>query len=59
MDQLGVVEDTLIAHSAHMVPSTSDLHSTSRVEEDDTEMMSLEGDGSYPFTEERGSFSGQ
>ena len=59
MDRLGVVVDPLKAHFAHMAPSTSYPHSTSCVEDDDTQMMSLEGDGSYPFTEERGSFGGQ
>ena len=36
MNQLGVVANPLKAHFSHMVPSTSDPHSTSRIKEDDT-----------------------
>ena len=43
----------------HMVPSTSDPRSTSRVEGDAIQMMSLEGAGSKSFTEESGSFGGR
>ena len=46
MDKLGIVGDPMIAH---MVPSTFDPRSTSRVEDDDTQMMSLEGAGSESF----------
>ena len=40
MDQSSIVGDPMIAH---MVPFTSDPRSTSRVEDDDTQRMSLEG----------------
>ena len=40
MDQLGVVGDPMIAHK---VSSTFDPRSTSCVEDDDTQMISLEG----------------
>ena len=33
---LGGVADPLTTHSAHMVPSTFDPHSTSRIKDDDT-----------------------
>ena len=58
-NHLGTVADPLTTHSAHMVPSTFDPHSTSHIKDDDTQMMCVEGDGSYPFTYERGSFGGQ
>ena len=41
MDKLGAIVDPLTAHSSYTVPSTFDPHSTSRVEDDDTRMMSL------------------
>ena len=44
---------------AHMVPSTFDPCSTSHVEDDDAQVMSLEGVGLESFTEESGSFGGQ
>ena len=43
----------------HMVPSNSSPHSTSCVEDNDTQMMSLKGAGSESFTEEGGSFGGR
>ena len=52
MDQLGVVVDPLTTHSTHMVPFTFNPHSTSRVKDDDTQMMSLEGVGLESFTKE-------
>ena len=55
MDQLGIVGDPMIAH---MIPSTSDPHSTNRVKDGNTQMVSLEGTGSESFTEESGSFGG-
>ena len=56
MDKLGIFGDPMVAH---MVPSTFDPHSTSHVEDDDTQLMSLEGARSNSFIEESGSFGGQ
>ena len=44
---------------AHMVPSTFDPCSTNHVEDDDAQVMSLEGVRLESFTEESGSFDGQ
>ena len=55
VDQLGIVADHMIVD---MVPSTSDPHSTSHVEDDDTQMMSIEGARSDSFTEDMRSFGG-
>ena len=46
----------MTTHFAHMVPSTSKPHFTSRVEDDDTQMMGLKGVGSESFVKESGSF---
>ena len=48
MEQLGASVDPMIAHSNYVVPFVSDPHSTSRVEDDETCMMSFDDSGSNP-----------